>query len=139
MDLALVQGEWVTNSRNYDGAMCKALGWERVNSRYYDAIAANGRKTEVKKMKTGSMFLNMVVYAEMKLNPELADSDTLFLRYKGDRGTEYFIVNTMKLVDYVIPRKELAELILLEHEVLGRKNRNQYPITLKEIKKLAGV
>jgi len=139
LPLAEMRGPWVTNRQNYDGAMCKTHGWVRVNSRYYDMIAY-GLKVENKKIKIGcSTFVNLVVYAEMKVNPELAQSITNFMIYTGDRIIEYYIVDTAKLVDYLIPNTELAELILLEHKLFHGKNRNQYSITIKEIKKLAGV
>lgn len=53
-----VTGDWIKNSRNYDGKLAKIvgplLGWKREHAPSHDFVTPEGKKIEVKKFMNGN-------------------------------------------------------------------------------------
>jgi len=135
-----IKGDWVTNTRNYDRALCECMGFTRDNNSYWDMVI-DGVKVEIKKVNTSSReaIIPLVRLAEMKLNPSLADSITVILVYSGNEIIDRMFIHTQRLVDYCMPTKSHARLVRLTHHVFKHlfRTHNQAFIKLSVLHSLS--
>lgn len=128
-DAMPIQGEWVRNSRNYDRAMCEHLAFLQYStSRYHDCMFMD-IPVELKKGKTGSMFFNLLTYADMRLNPR-TESITMYSKYNDDIINEVLLIKTSKLVKHIIKNDTIARVLLFAASLLPVEYRPMFQCTI---------
>lgn len=104
-------GNWIKNTRNYDGELSKIvgplLGWERVNAASHDFVTSRGEKVEVKKFQNGNGWLAGSNIA--KTPPGVL---YMFVCYKNNKVTKVYTSDIERVLDYIQEENIPLELLL---------------------------
>ena len=107
----VIKGEWTKNNYNYESGLCECVRWNKVSTRYYDAIF-DTLKIEIKKGK--SIQLDLVRYSEIVLGKGDEDTITAFFIPNNDRTeiTHIYFVKTKSIIELLRIDKTNAEYLL---------------------------
>ena len=133
-----MEGDWVVPKNAYEKQFCDLLGWECVNNRYYDAITPSGKYIEIKKGQ-GSMWYDMVRYAEIFLGIGEQNTVTVFLRWskKKKRVTEIYIIDTVAILNFLKMDSAKAHTCILYKNDAPRGLNMLASMTALDMKKVA--
>ena len=155
----LLNGEWLSKKSSYDGDICRELGMQEDNKRYWDA-KWNGYFLEFKKGR--SIWIDLVRYSETFLIEKYKEADLrerigelppyklqeaptptitlFFLPYTGKNKpkhiTEILVVNTSRLIQKLCVDEQIAtQLINLDQTVPKGLNAQASlsPVMVREI------
>jgi len=133
-----MEGDWVVPKNAYESSFCNLLGWQCVNHRYYDAITTDGLKVELKKGQ-GSMWYDMVRYAEIFLGVGDQETITVFLRWnkKKKKVTEIYVIDTVEILKFLKMDHQKAHTCILFKEEAYRGLNMLASMTALDMRNLA--
>jgi len=110
-----LHGDWITKPSKYEADFCKLLGWECVDSRYYDAVMDGNILIEIKKCQK-NMFFNLARYGEIVhgIGPKGTITITILYKAYANKGRkqqrkiqpevlEIIVMDTEKMISYMSP------------------------------------
>lgn len=134
--LPLLQGDWVSGKRKYESFFASAIGAKFQEGRYWDCIW-RGIYIE---LKMGNIWLDLVRYSEclLKRTPESCiEVITLFMRYREQRITDIYAVNTENLIRTLNLSTRTAEDLLRIRDEMPRSLNAQASLTEKDVRNIA--
>ncbi len=132
----LLRGDWVSGKRKYESFFASAIGATFQEGRYWDCIW-QGIYLE---LKLGNIWLDLVRYSEYLLK-RTSESHvrvvTLFMRYKQQRITDIYAVNTESLIKALNLATRSAEDLLRIKDEVPRSLNAQASLAESDIRKIA--
>lgn len=134
--LPLLRGDWVSGKRRYENFFASVIGATFQEGRYWDCIW-QGIYLE---LKLDNIWLDLVRYSEYLLK-RTSESHvkvvTLFMRYKQQRITDIYAVNTESLIGALNLATRSAEDLLRIKDEVPRSLNAQANLAGSDIRKIA--
>jgi hypothetical protein len=134
--LPLLQGHWVSGKKKHEPFFASTIGAKLHEGRYWDCIWQEIHL----ELKMGNIWLDLVRYSEylLKKTPEShINVITLFMRYRQQKITDIYAVNTERLLDVLNLSTQTAEdLPRIKNEV-PRSLNAQASLTVRDIYNVA--
>lgn len=135
----LLKGSFVVPKNSYETDLCKVIGWEVFDSRYYDALSKNQNVFIELKKGQGSMHFDMIRYSEIVLGFGKQDTVTVFFKWnkKREQITEALVIDTRKIIQFLGLDREKAKRCLAIHRNAVRGVNMLAAATITDLRKLA--
>lgn len=135
----LLQGDFIVPKNAYEGGICKVMGWELFDSRYFDAYCTCSDTFLELKKGQGSMHFDMIRYSELVLGFGKKETVTVFLKWNKKKSvvSEAFVIDTNRIIDFLKIDKKLAKRCLQIHRQAVRGVNMLAAATVNDLRKMA--